>query len=325
MSSKSRSETAGIRLAALGLICWAAGTAAPMRAHATACCAGGGGQSICVLPTEQDFQFGLSTAFKLSAGEFDAYGNYTPIRDGNSWRSTTTTFGAAYRLSDYWQLGLSVPIVRNDQVISGTKKAATGLGDPVLEGRYALWDDLGFLPYRPGLTLYAGMKLPLGTSLYRSADPFETDVTSDGLIVMHAGASASKLYRPIKLQLDGGVFYPFARNVEAVRGAAVPEPYRVKPGNRIQTSESISYLLNTEWSAFVGLRQLWQLHSRTSADGTLDGSAARLFTGQAGMSYSQGASWTLLASYETASPFARYLVNQAKVQSVTLMASFGGI
>jgi len=290
---------------------------------ASSSCAGTSGQSICILPSEQHYQFGATTSYRATSGVFDPYGYYIPNSDGTSLTSITTVLGGAYRLGEDWQLGLSIPIVRNERQLSGKDHTATSIGDPVLEGRYTLWEDLAFLRYRPQLSFYGGMRFPLGTSVYTSTDPSGVDVVGEGTPVLHAGIGSSKIYYPIKLTVDGTYFYPVAKSVTQMRGVSVATPYTLKSGNRFQLLESLGYLVNEKWTISAGLKQLWIFES--SVDGNaVSGSAGRLFTTIASVNYFVNPAVGLGLSYETPAPFYQYLANQPNAQTVALAATYGG-
>lgn len=290
---------------------------------AATCCVGGGGQSVCVLPSEQKYQLGASSIYRATQGQFDAYGYYIPNGDNQNLKTLITTFGAAYRLHEDWQLSASLPVVYNDQVVVGKTGSKTGMGDPVLEGRYTLWEELYFLPYRPQLNFYGGVRFPVGTSTYNSKDSLGTDVAGEGVGIFHGGVSASKLYRPFQLSLDAGFFYPLFRQVTTVRGRSI-EPYHFKPGNRIQLIESIAYLFNPTWSTSVGLKQYWHFTSSVN-NSPAGGSAARLFSTLANLRYSYGENWSFALNYETIFPFYRYAANQSNFQLLGISAIYGGI
>ena len=293
-------------------------------AIAASCCAGGGGQSICVLPAEQHYQVGLSNTYRSIKGEFDPYGNYTSYPSGTSSQQIISVLGGAYRVNDDWQLGVSIPFTRTEQSTPSSSHQATAMGDPAIEGRYLLLEDLAFLKYRPQLNLYAGARFPLGTSVYNTTDPYALDAVGDGTTTFHIGANASKLYRPFKVTLDGTFFYPLSHNVDQMHGQAVASPYQLKLGNRFQMAESAAYLFNERWSSSVGFRQLWILQSTIDGKPS-DGSAQRLFTSLASVNYSLDNSWALGFTYETAFPFYKYQANQAYAQSVAMAITYGGI
>lgn len=290
---------------------------------ASTCCAGGGGQSICVLPAEQHYQLGFSNTYRTVEGEYDPYGYYSSNSNGNTIDQIVTVFGGAYRINDEWQLGISVPFTTNQQKISGTSKQASAMGDPALEARFLFWEDLAFLT-RPQLDFYFGLRLPLGTSVYTTSDPYALDAVGDGTTTVHIGANVSKLYRPFKFTFDGAYFHPVSRNVDEIRGKSVSEPYQLKLGNRFQFSESLAYLFNERWSSAVGLRQLWVLQSSINGN-EADSSAQRLYTSLASVSYSHDISWNVALSAETVYPFGEFAANQSNSQSVSLALTYGGL
>lgn len=291
---------------------------------ASTCCAGGGGQSICVLPAEQRYQLGLSNTYRTVEGEYDPYGYYSSNSNGNTFDQIVTVFGGAYRFNDEWQLGVSIPFTTNQQKISGSSKQASAMGDPALEVRFLFWEDLAFLTYRPQLDFYFGVRLPLGTSVYTTSDPYALDAVGDGTTTVHIGTNVSKLYRPFKLTFDGAYFYPLSRNVDEIRGQSVSESYQLKLGNRFQFSESLAYLFNESWSSAVGLRQLWVLQSSINGS-EADSSAQRLYTSLASVNYAHDISWNVALSLETVYPFGQFAANQSNSQSFSLALTYGGM
>ncbi len=291
--------------------------------YASSCCAGSGGQSLCVLPSEQSYQLGASSAYRSIEGRFDPYGQYTANKEGDRIRSIVTVLGAAYRLNHDWQLGLSVPITSNQQSFSGKNHGATSLGDPAFEARYTFLEDLSFLTFRPGLTFYGGVRLPVGKSIYNSTDPYNADAVGDGTTTFHMGLNASKIYSPIKLTFDSAFFYPFSKKVTEMRGDPVSSPYPLKSGNKVQLLESAGYLVNEHWSGTLGVKQLWIFESSLNSEPVL-GSAGRLFSSLITLNYFHNASLGLGLTYETAFPFYHYLANQPYVQQISLAATYGG-
>ncbi|MBI2605000.1 MAG: hypothetical protein HYW49_02850 [Deltaproteobacteria bacterium] len=320
MSSKPRFERPVASPAVLALLGAAFATAG---AQASPCCAGSGGQSICVLPSEQRYQLGLATSYREVQGHFDPYGEYSANPKGVSSRSVTTVVGAAYRVREDLQAGLSVPTVSSYQSLPGKSLSATGLGDPALEGRYTLLEDLSFLKYQPQLSFYGGLRFPLGKSVYDSTDPYGANVFGDGAYTAHAGLNASKIYYPLKPALDAAYFHPFPRTVDRMRGAAVATPYSFQNGDRLQLLESATLLLGDHFSGTAGLKQLWIFQSRRNGN-AVDGSAGRLFSTLASLNYFHDASWSFGLSHETAFPFYQYEASQADARVFSMSVVYGG-
>ena len=294
----------------------------PLTGSAQSCHGGGGGQVLAVLASGQHVQLATTTSYRLSNGRFDPYGRYIEYSSSAAYRSFVTLWGAAYRLSENWQLGVSLPIIYNDYSIATVERSATSLSDPIGEIRYDIWDDLAFLKYRPSLSLYSGLRLPLGKSLYDSSDPLDADVTSDGMITSHIGATLSKLYHPLKLSWDGSFFYPFSKTIAKNSGKPIAS-YVLKNGNKIQMSESVSYLLNEHITGTLSLKQMWQLQSKIDGQ-TVLGSAGRLFSTLIGLGYTLNTSWGFSLSHENSFPFYRYLVNQPQTETFLVAGTYNG-
>ncbi|HAZ14659.1 MAG: hypothetical protein A2X86_06225 [Bdellovibrionales bacterium GWA2_49_15] len=287
---------------------------------AASCHSGGGGQVMNVLVSDQRYQLGGSTQYRSVEGQFDPYGHYSANSPGTSKQSYVTTVGGAFRINDEWQVGASLPMIHNDYAFSTQHHTATNMGDPALEARYLFWEDLNFLTFHPEVSFYGGARLPLGNSIHHSHDTYDADVTGDGTTTLHGGISVSKLYRPVRLSFDSAFFYPMTKHVTHMHDKPVSSPYAMKAGNRIQTTEGMTYLFNG-WSSSLGLKQMWQFE--TSVDGQdSQGSAARLFSSQAGLNYFYAEFWTVGISYETSFPFYKYEVNQPYAQTVALSITY---
>lgn len=291
---------------------------------ASSCCSGGGGQTICVLPAEHNYQLGVSASYRTIDGHYDPYGYYSENSAGTFSTVKTVIFGGAYRLNDNWQLGGSVPLVNNvHALLNGATLSATEVADPVVEARYSVWEDLRFLPYRPQLSLMGGLRVPVGASIYNSTDPYGTNVVGDGTYTVHIGVNASKTIQSTKLAIDGTFFYPISKRVSEMKGVQISNPYFIRLGNRFQTTESVIYLFNEKFSAGASLKQFWQLETSINGEVT-QGSAARLFTSGLSFGYFMNRSLSFAASVETVAPFYQYIANQPGFTFVAINASYGG-
>lgn len=291
--------------------------------QASSCCAGGGGQMLCVLQSEQRLQIGMTTAYRDTLGRFDSSGGFIANSGGATITSTILQVGGAYRFDEDWQFGVTIPVLQNRQKIRGQDLSATQIGDPGIEARYGIWEDLAFLPYRPQLSLYSGLRMPVGTSTYESSDPLGIDVVSEGLWIPYVGVTAQKLYRPFKVTLDASFQYPLGRNVTASHGQNLSTPYTIKSGNRIQVVESLTYLIDEKWSATAGFRQMLQLESAIN-DASVAGSAARAYSMLISAAYTHAPDWNFSGTFETLAPFQSYAANQASNQTVSVAAVYGG-
>ena len=294
-------------------------------AIASSCCTGGGGQTICVLPYEQHFQLGFTSSYRENLGQFDSYGYYKPKPTGTSSSLITTNLGAAYRLSEAWQAGLTFPFIYRKELFSQKGDSSISIGDPVVESRYTLWEDLRFLTFRPQLTFYEGVRLPLGTSIYNSKNPYGLDAVGEGTPTTHLGFFASKLYRPLKFSVDGSYFYPFSKKVTKIKSVSLLTPYEFKLGNKIQLLENVSYLFNQSWSTSVGFKHVWQFKTKMDRQ-SIEGSATRLFSSLVTLNYFYDTSFGPIGlglTYETVFPFYRYLANQANYRAVSITSVIG--
>ena len=292
------------------------------RIFAASCHGGGGGQSVVVLPSGQHYQVGIVNSYTFTKGQIDPYGAYIPSSGDNSSSTMTSVLGVGYRLAESWQVGINLPFIHTRQLISQIKNSHTSMGDPLIELRYSVLDDLAFLKFHPQVSLYGGLRLPLGTSVYNSSDSYGSDIVSDGLTTTYIGFNASKNYRPIQLVFDGNFFYPFSKKVTKMKSNPVTNPYILKSGNRIQLSQGINVFLTNKWITSLNLSQVWGFAS--SVDGeVLSASRSRLFSTLIGLAYTFNPSWGMGLSYQTPFPFERYLAKQFKTQTVSLGMTYG--
>lgn len=289
----------------------------------SASCHGGGGGETTVLSAGQKIQVGMANSFRVIEGFFDPYGRYTSTRDDDSSLiSFATTWNAGVRASESWQWAFAFPVINNFGSYSGQNHSKTSIGDPVLETRYTLWEDLGSLSLLPEINGYVGARFPLGTSVYTSLDSRGLDVVGDGVSTLHLGWVASKLVRPVKVSLSGSFYYPWEKQVTKMRGVSVASPYSFKSGNRVFLEESAGYLISNHWNTAFGLRQLWTLKSKMAGN-TVEGSAQRLFSTLMTLGYTMDVSLNMALSYETPFPFYRYVANQANSHLVSFAIQYG--
>lgn len=307
----------------LSLILISAIGAIPKPVVAASCHAGAGGQVICVLPAEQKYQFGLNTAYRRTLGTADPYGYYRPYSEDQSSHSLITQLGGAFRFHENWQAGITIPFFRNENSLGSKIRTAMEVGDPAIEARYSLWDDLYFMPLRPELSVYGGTRVPVGKNSFESDDTLETNAVGEGVFVPYFGLAASKLYRPWKIGFDSTFFYPFEKTVTQTRGQSIADPYRFKSGNRVQLVESINYLLNMKWGVGAGLKQFWQFESSVNGNSN-KGSAIRAYTSFITTSYSYSSRLFFSGNFESAFPFYQYLANQPSNQTLSLMVGYNG-
>lgn len=290
-------------------------------AKSASCHGGGGGQSLTSLSAEQAFQLGISSNYRTVLGFFDPYGDYSGNPDGASSTSKTMVLGASFRLREELQGALSLPVIVLDRAYRNSQMSSTGAGDPVLEAKYTVWDDIGFLPFRPQLDITGGLRLPVARSVYNSSNPNE--VFGDGLWTAHVGISGSKRRGFLKVGLDGTFFYPFLKNVTQMGGELLRQAQAFKSGNRLQIQESLTFLISHRWSAGLNFKQFWQLGAERD-DFALPGSASRLFSSGANLSFAPNPWVSVSAAFETVAPFYRYLANQPNFQSLSLTATYSG-
>lgn len=291
-------------------------------ARASSCCAASGGQTICVLPDEQNYQVGVATSVEEMLGHTDGVGRFHRQDDTVVVRRYAWIIGAAYRVTEDVQLSVSLPTLFNKQRFSKDEHTATGLGDTTFEGRYSLWQDLAFLRYRPSVSFYSGARLPTGTSVYDAQDRFSTDVTGDGFVSPYLGVSVAKLYQPWRFSVDASVIVPLGLHVTSMHQKPLITPYDYREGLRFQFAQGASYLINSKWSASLTTLFTLRFLTKVDAQAVLHSGGRRLSLDGA-IHYFHSAALQVNVGLSSSLPMTNLDRNQAQLAALRLSVAYG--
>jgi hypothetical protein len=166
-------------------------TLLPHSALSASCC--GGGASFPSLITG-DFwsQFNSSYAYSSVIGDADTGGRAIFRNKDNDEITQTMKVDGSYLIADYWQAGLSVPVVKREKKYYSSQSESTGLGDINAQVSYEFLPELLYSPWKPRGFVYAGITVPTAPSVYDFNDSLGADARGRGFYTFDVGISFLK-------------------------------------------------------------------------------------------------------------------------------------
>ncbi|MCB0406165.1 MAG: hypothetical protein KDD51_15395 [Bdellovibrionales bacterium] len=163
------------------------------KVRGAACC--GGASNIPTLLTGDDrLQLTASVSSGEVVAEATTQGNvlYRAYTD-EEFRQSVQLDGAVL-LSDRFQLGWSLPLLRRSRSRNGVSEAAAGLGDVSASLAYELLPQWEYSPWQPKVFVFASLTLPTGGSTYDSATLYRVDSRGRGFVTPSIGIAALQIW-----------------------------------------------------------------------------------------------------------------------------------
>jgi hypothetical protein len=220
----------------------------PAWAQAASCCGGGGGAAAMAGRGERGL-LDLGVEAERYDGYFDGHGQHLPDPVGSALAQYRLTAAAAVRLASAWQVGLSVPIVWNDNVYGGggLSSRTRGVGDASVSlwfeavDQRTAWRLASPADLVPAITVGATLTVPTGISPYDDvASSF--DVTGRGFYRLDGTVLVDKGYRAWSASLALAYGVAFERPVNRSYGGFIP-PERRDLGDRTSASLAVGHRL----------------------------------------------------------------------------------
>jgi len=185
------------------------------KGFAASCC--GGGVIMPLLITgdyRAQFNFTASnSAVSYSASEEGLFKE----RDGTNQEVINTfTFRGAYQVSEYFQLGLALPIQNNNRKTLNREESSTGLGDIRLQLAYEFLPELSFSFWKPRGFIFLNQIFPTSRSTYDSISPLRTDSHGGGFFKTSIGIGLVKNIKSMDFQLMGEIHQGVERSFEKI-------------------------------------------------------------------------------------------------------------
>ena len=190
------------------------------RIFAASCC-GGGANFPGLITGDYKSQFVSSINHSSIIGHTNSNKESIFHSKDNNERSQTLKLTGTMQVSDLWQAGLSLPIVRKSFNRPGNTNTHSGLGDIELHGAYEFLPEYSYSSWRPRGFLFVSATLPTAPSINDPDVILEVErARGQGFMVLKSGFSFFKVLGNWDFQLLGQLEKPFARTFQT-KGSSI--------------------------------------------------------------------------------------------------------
>ncbi len=189
-----------------------------LESNAAPCC--GGTANVPSLITGDDraqISTTFSSSYTVAESLVDGGVRYRHNSDNES--TQTLRLDAATLLSDRFQLGTTLPILRRSRSRSGNQAESTGIGDIALNLGYELLPEWSYSSWRPKGILFLTTTLPTGGSIYESSALYRVDSRGRGFYALSLGSLFLKNWGDWDLSLLGELHRAFSRTIQNDSGS----------------------------------------------------------------------------------------------------------
>jgi hypothetical protein len=159
--------------------------AAPV--YSAPCC--GGGAAVPSVITNDDFsQVSMSLSSAIVIGDAPPSGLSVFRAQDDDEITQTMQLEGAILLSDRWQSGIRLPMVRRIREFNGASGSGSNVGDITFTLGYEALPEWEYSEWKPRGFAFAALRAPTGTSIYESGSLLTTDVTGRGFWSLSVGA-----------------------------------------------------------------------------------------------------------------------------------------
>lgn len=193
-------------------------------AHGAACC-GGASNIPTVLSGDDRLQLTATVSSGAVVAEATTQGNvlYRAYTD-EEFRQSVQLDGAVL-ISDRFQLGWSLPVLRRSRSRTGVSEDAAGLGDVSANLAYELLPQWEYSPWKPKVFLFASLSLPTGGSTYDSTTLYRVDARGRGFVTPAVGLAALQTWGDFDALLSIEAHHSFSRDYTNAAGT-----FHLSPG-----------------------------------------------------------------------------------------------
>ncbi len=207
-------------------------------AQAAACC-GGTSAAPGLLTGDDTHQLTFSASSSSVIGDMPEQGWAVYRSSSTSEVTQSFRFEGAMLVSESWQIGLAVPLIRKEFTSLRGSDSATSLGDLSVTLAHETWPEFGYSAWIPRGFTFLSVNAPIAASIYETTRPGAVDAIGSGFWRVSAGALFLKSWNSWDVSLFGETHYSFTRNFQGYFGA---ERLWVSPG------WGMSAVLGAGWS-----------------------------------------------------------------------------
>jgi hypothetical protein len=183
-----------------------------------AACCGGNSLFPSLISGDERAQVSATTSYSNTVGDAGVGGESAARPTGDFESRSTLKLDVASLVSDRWQLGLSVPVVRRYRGRNGTRVDSIGLGDVNVSVAFEALPQWSYSAWRPKGLVFAGVTAPTGRSPQQSEALYQIDSTGRGYWSVNVGALLQKTWGEWDAILLGEVHQAFDRTVTTDAG-----------------------------------------------------------------------------------------------------------
>lgn len=186
-------------------------------AHSAACCGGGFAAPSLIVGDDQAQMTASYSHSRVTdeVGTDQLWRRRQSRESGETWK-----IDAAHLLSDRWQAGLSVPVVRRTRAQAGS----TGLGDLAATLGYEILPDWDYHPWRPKGLAYLQVTAPTGKAIHEADATYQLDSRGRGFWAFGLGALLTKTIRSADLFLGLEAHRALAKDYNNAQSSGRLEP-----------------------------------------------------------------------------------------------------
>lgn len=188
-----------------------------------ACCSSGGGNSNLIVGDDAA-TLGISMAFSRVIGNVSADGvSIFRASSDREWIHTYT-LDAAYMISDRWQLGAAIPLVRHFRDTGEVQASSLGWGDASLFSAFEAIPEYSYSNWKPRLFVFGQLRLPTGQNVHASTASFAIDAHGKGFWTPTLGLVLVKVWDGWDLAVRAAAGHGIGRHFATPTGQRWVQP-----------------------------------------------------------------------------------------------------
>jgi hypothetical protein len=289
----------------MSLVAALATCAAPSRAWAQACCAGGSAVTPGRLEPHEDALVGVQLRAAAVLGSYATDGRFVANGPGDAEQDFEQDLVGAVRFLRRAQAALLVPLVETRRAtLPNGAGFGGGVGDVNASVRYD-FVVAGESLYVPGIALLAGMTFPTGTPPELASPPLAVDATGIGAFQVNAGLAVEQTFGPWLVNATGMVAARTARFGETL-------------GTQVTFLAAGAYTLPNDLAVALSASYAFEGDATTSTGADVGASSKRLTLVTLSVLWPFADRWRMLGGVFVEPPIDSLGSNQPSSTGVTL-------
>ena len=280
-----------------------------VKTYGAACCAGSGPRSFISMQELQQYEFGISTAYRDSFGSFGDEGTFLDSLDNADRQILSVSVGGGYRLHTDLEVFAIVPMIRQTEGLGSFALTSTGFGDVVGGARYTLFRNLFPDEWWPTMVIAFSVKAPTGQT--------KPLLLGNGIWEPSLGVELKKAFGDFIFNVSGSYTRRLGKDTLDFLGS----PVYLEEGDRVETTASVAFNVSQRHSLALGATHQWDFDSKVDRVVSVD-SAARSLGAFASTTYFLTRFWSITAGFEYSPPFDGWSRNQRATRAISVTTNY---